>query len=176
MSNLITTRPQAKILFSSIGPSGASAGIEGAVQFDPVGLPQTSGWKSGVYDLGTGDRNNLFAWRAKTKLTNTSTLGTGVEIFLLTSDDNSLWDGNLGSGHGVVTTPNRFYNAHYLGSILVDNESASGVSFITSGLVHVQARYISIGWWNHTSSNLTATSDDHLFQLTPVPDLIGDMA
>lgn len=175
MANKIKTNPEARQLFNWQGPSGASPGISGATLFTPAGLPNGSGWKSDVYDLGPGVRNNLFEWRAKTAAVSLATPGTGFEWYLATSDDNVLWDANLGSGNRVVLEPEKRLNLQAVGSCRADSAS-SGVPFVSSGLVSVYARYVAVVGFNMLGSDLTQTAGDHLFQLTPVPDEIQPYA
>lgn len=172
MSNTIQTCQQPKWLFNQQGPSGTGPGIAGAVAFLPAGLANGQGMKSDVLDLGGGVRNNLFEWRARTAVVGTPTLGGTVEFYLATSDDNSNWDGNLGSGSYPVTNADKRRNLQYLGSVSVDDMAGTGTPYITSGFCQTYARYISLLWFNFAGSTLSGNMSDHLFQLTPVPDQI----
>ncbi len=174
MANTIETSPQSKVIFTFQGPSGLNspAGIAGAVQFTPEGLPNGSGQKSDVYDLGGGPRVNLFEWRAKTVVGGGApTLGATVEMYLVTSDDGTLFDANLASGNLLTSNAEKRRNLQYLGAIQVD-QAATGLPFITSGLTQIYARYACVAWWNLTGQSLSATQGDNLFQLTPVPDQV----
>lgn len=174
MANTIQTAPQAKVIFNWQGPSGANipANIAGAIQFTPEGLPNGSGQKSDVFNLGSGPRNNLFEWRAKTVVNGTlPTLGATVEIYLVTSDDGTLFDGNLASGNFMIGAVDKRRNLQYLGAIQVD-QASSGTPFITSGFMQTYAEYACVAWWNMTGGSLSTTQGDNIFQITAVPDQI----
>lgn len=172
MPYLVQTAPQPKVLFNFQGPSGASPGIAGAVEFHPELLPNGQGMKSDVYDLGTGIRSNLFEWRAKCTIRpGVPTVGGTLEIYLCTSDDGTNWDSNLGSGVGSITLQDKRRNLQWVGSVAVD-QSASGVPFITSGLLMTHARMFSVVWYNYMGTQLSSIQGENLFELTPVPDSI----
>lgn len=171
MANTIQTSPGPKTLFNWQGPSGVSPGIAGAVQFTPEGMAQGTLYKSDVWDLGSGVRNNLFEWRAKAAVAG-GTVGGTVDIFFSTSDDGSLFDGNLGSGNAAVSGADKRRNLQYVGAVQVDQSGSGSVAFVSSGLVQVYARYLSVVWFDQTGQSLSSTNGDNLFQLTPVPDQI----
>lgn len=171
MANKIKTDSEPRWLFNAQGPSGASPGIGGAVKFTPEGIANGAGWKSDVLDLGPGVRNNLFRWQAQTRTSGLATLGGTLELYLATSDDNVIWDGNVGSGNGSVTSLDKRRNLQYLGAIQAD-VAASGTPFVGGSLANIFSRYVSVVAFNLLGATLSATQLDTQVLLTPTPDEI----
>lgn len=137
--------------------------------FSPEGLWDGSGHISYPVYLGNTSRPTKYMWRAIVNCT--GTIGKSVEIFLAMSETGT-FDANIPTGNYSFSEVERKRNLRYIGSILMDNDSDSGVAPINSvgGLVNIFSNYVSVVWFNHSGHDLGP--DGNEFVLTPVPDEI----
>jgi hypothetical protein len=143
----------------------------GTVTFTPTSVADAAGRISARHDLGSGARARRYEWRARTKLGAAATIGRAVEVYLCTSDG-TVADGNQGTSDAAFSAADKRRNLKFLGVIEVDKNDSTEV-FHASGVVEIDARYVSVVWWNDTGQSLSSTAGDHEFILTPVPDEVA---
>jgi hypothetical protein len=160
MPNQVYYAPGTPVTFKASG---------GTVTFTPQNMSHTAGRISAQWDRGAGSLPALFEWRAKTKVSSAAAIGTRLEIYLVTSDG-TIIDGNLGTSDAAFADGNKRANLRTLGSIPCD--STTDTVQMSSGIVEIRSRYISVVWWNQFGQVLTNVAGDHEFILTPVPDEI----
>jgi hypothetical protein len=159
MANKIYLAPETTITFKSSG---------GTVMFTPTSVADAAGRLSARHDLGSASRSRRYEWRAKTKLSAAATVGRVIEIYLATSDG-TIADGNQGASDAAFSAGDERRNLKFIGVIEVDKNDSTRV-FHASGVCEIDARYVSVVWWNDTGQSLSGTASDHEFILTPVPD------
>lgn len=131
-----------------------------------------AGRQGALRDLGTAARARVYEWRAFVKFATTPVVGEVVKIYLKTSDGTNP-DNDDGDTDAAVSAEDKLRNLHYIGSIVVDEASATP-TFVGSKTVEINARYVAPVFWNATADALSATAADHGFNLKPVPDEIQD--
>jgi hypothetical protein len=158
MSNQIKLEVGSSITFAS-GSNG----------FNPSNLATNTGLYSDRYDLGAAPRAYLYTWRAKTQGATAPVIGTSVDIFLATTD-NDITDGGIGSGTATFTNTDLRRNFQYVGSLTADVNSVSGI--YNSGLTTIYARQIQPIYYNNLGVSLSTQSGVHSFVLTPVYEAV----
>lgn len=159
MANKIYLHSETSITFKSSG---------GTAAFTPTSVADAAGRLSARHDLGSAARARRYEWRARTKLAAAATVGRAIEIYLCTSDG-TIADGNQGTSDAAFSAADKRRNLKFLGVIEIDKNDANEV-FHASGLCEIDARYLSVVWWNDSGQALSGTAGDHEFILTPVPD------
>ncbi len=165
MANKVYTHSETATTF------GHSNGLPTVTMDEVLSLPNGSGCQSAVWDLTALAHASLFRWQAKVICGATPIVGSGVDIYLSTSDNNTTYDGGLTSGHAGLGDFGRTRDLQYVGTVDVDR-AATGVPFVKSGLVEVFSRYAMMVPWNNTGGALSSNNlgNDFLISLTPVPD------
>jgi hypothetical protein len=170
MPNKIKTNPETPVIFQPTGsPVATGAGFAGGnvVHFVADALPTGQGRISTEYDLGTGPRTTLFEWRGKAIPTSGASIGSTIAMYLSTSNSVAK-DGALPVIEGSMNARDKVRNLPWANTLQVDT-SGNPDPAISSGLVEIYGRYISLVWWNDTEQPL---GTGNYFILTPVPDEI----
>jgi hypothetical protein len=171
MANKIKTNPETPLVFMPSGnpfPSGAGFPSGVVVNFNPESLPVSGGRISLQFDLGPGPRATLFEWRGRAMPGANVAIGTSIDAYISTSNSVAK-DGSLPTTEGAIVNVDKKRNLMFCGSMVVDSGGGTPDAAITSGLVEIYGRYISVAWWNNT--NITLGTGNY-FILTPVPDEI----
>lgn len=163
MPNKVYTNTETDIYFGS--------GTAPTVEFSPEGLPIGSGQISTSKDLGAFPHSSIYRWIAQTSVAGTGSLNGAVEMYLATSPDNSRFDGGLTANNSMIGNSNVKKNLHWMGSIGVQTVG-SGALYVTSGIVEIYNRYVSLVWFNQSQAKLWPVSGVHQLILTPIPDEI----
>lgn len=129
-----------------------------------------AGRQGALDDFGVAARARRFVWRAFVKFATAPVVGETVDIYLKTSDG-SHPDNDDGTGDAALSAEDKLKNLTYLGSIVVDEASATP-EFVASGDIEISAQQAAPVFFNATADILSSTAADHGFQLTPVPDEI----
>ena len=139
----------------------------GDVVFTQTSLASGAGRQSAQLDLGAGAQPPLFRWRAWVQFATAPVVGETVDFYLKTSDGTHL-DNDDGVGDIAVSAEDKLLNLRYIGSITVDEASATP-EFSSSGVISVYDRYAHIVCWNSTADALSATATEHGFSLEEIP-------
>jgi len=130
-------------------------------------LATAAGRQGAVKDFGATAKANRYMWRAWVQFATAPVVDERVNIYLKTSDGTHP-DNDDGTGNIAVSAKDKLSNLLFLGSIAVDQATAS-IEMVASGFVETDARYIMPVFWNDTADNLKATNNLSGFSLTPVP-------
>lgn len=128
-------------------------------------------------DRGAGAVAMKYRWRLRTALGATTTsvvIGNALTVHIATADtsDATKVDGNVGQADATATSIDKRRNLQPCGVDEVDKTAAAGDVWISSGVVTIEARYISGCVANECGNTLSATAGDHELTLTPMPDEI----
>ena len=139
----------------------------GDVVITLASLGADSGRQSAQLDLGAGAQPFMFRWRAWVKFATIPVVDESIEIYIKTSD-NTHFDNDDGSGDAAVSAENKLKNLRWIGSIVVDEASATP-EFSASGKVAIYERYVQLVIWNGTADALSATAADNGAYLEEIP-------
>lgn len=162
MPNKIYTNPETAKTFRASG---------GDVAITLTSLGAGAGRQSAQLDLGTTARSNLFSWRFWVKFATQPVVGEAILLFIKTSDGTHI-DNDDGTGDIDVSAEDKLRNLTYIGSLIVDEATASPstVEFSASGgPIEILGRYVQLVVWNGTADALSGTAGDHGFDLQPIP-------
>jgi len=126
-----------------------------------------AGRQGAVHDFGTAARAREFAWRAYIKFATAPVVGETIDIYWKSSDGTHP-DNDDVTGDTAVSAADKLKNLQFLGSIVVDEASATP-EFVASGFLDVYPRYGGPVFWNATADALSSTATYHGFILTPIP-------
>lgn len=97
--------------------------------------------------------------------------GTTVDLYLITSDDNSNWDGGTSPSDAVLGSADTLRNYVYVGSLICDNLTSPNQ--LQSFEIECGARYIApVVYNNGTGQALSSTGTDQVIKMTPIIDEI----
>lgn len=97
------------------------------------------------------------------------TNGTTVDLYLITSSDNSLWDGGTAPSDAALTSADTLRNYVYVGSLVCDNLTTPNQRQTFE--IECSARYIApVVYNNATGQALTSTGTDQIVKMTPIID------
>ena len=161
MANKVYVAPETAISFKSSG---------GDVVFTPASVANGAGRISAQWDRGSGSKPARYVWRVHTKAAAALAVGVALEIYFATSDGTDV-DGNQGTSDAAFSAADKRRNLQFVGTVVADS-TTNGEVQISSGVVEIYTRYVSVVWWNALGQSLTGTNGDHTFTLTPVPDEI----
>ena len=160
MVNKVYINPEA-VLTWDVGATtyaldlGSSGGAAGAVRVGARG------------DLGAAARSEWYQWHLHIDGFDAApVVGEEIDLYLAFSDGTNE-DGEVGTADAdssAVVLP----NLTYIGTATVQTTTA-GDNLNVSGIVRIDARYVSPVVHNNTADKLLSTSDAHTFTLTPVP-------
>lgn len=169
MANLIYRNREATLFFL---PAAAAQAETAILEVDA--LSAGAGIGSGNHDLGEGAIARIYEWVAFAQFDATPAVGEAVDIYLKTS-------GNSASatikplnddGYAVaVSAADKLNNLHFIGSIVID-EAAANIETVARGTILIDARAVSVVWFNNTAAATTSDVDENGFYLSPAPDEI----
>ena len=169
MANLVYRNRETTLFFVP----AAAAQAEDAI-FEADGLASGAGIGSANHDLGEGAISRIYEWVAFCQFATAPVVDETIDIYLKTS-------GNSASatikplnddGYAVaVSSEDKLKNLHFIGSIVVDQASAN-IEMVARGPVRIDARAVSVVWWNASADALTTDVDENGFWLSPAPDEI----
>lgn len=97
--------------------------------------------------------------------------GASVDLYLITSDDNTNWDGGTAPTDAALGSVDTLRNMLYVGSLICDNLTSPNQQ--QSFEIECGARYIApVIHNNGTGQSLTATGTDQKVIMTPIIDEI----
>ena len=129
-----------------------------------------AGRQGAIHDFTVAARARRFVARAFMKFATAPVVGEVIRIYLKTSDGTH-YDNDDGTGDAAVSAEDKLKNLHYIGSIIVDEASATP-EFSGSWDVEISGREVAPVFWNATADAFSTTAAEHGFILTPVPDEI----
>jgi hypothetical protein len=159
MPNKVYHAPETAIKFSD---------TNGDLVLTLKNLAHTTGGRiSARYDRGAGSQPALYKWRAVIQWEDNPAATDYAELIIATSDG-TLADGTVGTADAALTAA-QASNCDTLG--IVRAEAATGsTNRISSGLVEIFDRYVSVGARNmSTTKNFKNSDDVSYIILTPVP-------
>jgi hypothetical protein len=159
MANKIYVHEETAITFKNTG---------GTVTFTPDSITAGNGAQSAHHDLTTSARSRRFAWRAYCKMQAAPAIGDTIDVYLKYSDG-TYPDNDDGTGDIALSSTDKLRNLHYIGNIVMDENSATP-TFVGSGSVEIDHRYVAVVFLNSTAVQVSTTAADSGFILTPVPD------
>jgi len=127
----------------------------------------TAGRQGALRDFGVAARPLEHFWRAFVVFATAPVVAESIDIYWKTSDGTNP-DNDDGTGDIAVSSVDKLRNLQYLGSIIVDEASATPV-FVASGKFDISARHGGPVFWNATADALSSTALDHGFSITPIP-------
>lgn len=132
-------------------------------------LANTAGRVGASLDLGT-PRARRVVITLQVKFGTAPTDGTTVDLYLIRSNDNSIWDGNITPSDAALSSADTLRNLFYVGSLVCDNLTTTQVQ---SFLVEIGQRYVApVVYNNGTGQALSSTGTDHKVIITPIKDEI----
>lgn len=150
------------------GTTRTFAGSGGDTTFTPKNISGGAGRVSAQWDRGSGAQPGLYRWFAKTKSGSTYTIGRAVQIYLGQAKDATDIPGRLGTTDAALAATDNVRNLTYAGQIVADITTSS-TALVSSGLVFIYARYVTVVWLNDLGVTLTNTDGDHELILQPLP-------
>ena len=170
MANLIYQNSETTIWFV---PAAAAQAEDYAFEMHNIGT--LAGRQSAHWDRGVAATPGIYAWRAFVQFIANPVFDQTVDFYLKTSGSDASAtahpDNDDGTASAAVSAEPKLSNLHYLGSIVVDQETQD-IEMVASGTVYITARGVNIVMWNATEDGLTNDVDENGFYLTPVPDEI----
>ena len=139
----------------------------GDVVLTLTSLGAGAGRQSADLDLGASAQPFMFRWRAWVKFAIAPVVGETIDLYLKTNDGTH-YDNDDGTGDAAVSAEDKLKNLHFLGSIVVDEASATP-EFSASGTIAIYERYLQVVVWNATANALSATAADHGVYLEEIP-------
>lgn len=120
------------------------------------------------YDRGT-PRSRKMRFELEVDFGSAPTKGTTVDLYLITSSDNSKWDGGTAPTDAALGSVDTLPQLFFVGSLVVDDITTPNQ--ITSWEVELSARYIApVVHNNATGQSLTATGTDQIVRMIPIKD------
>lgn len=99
------------------------------------------------------------------------TKGTSVDLYIMTSDNNTDWDGGTAPTDAALGSADTLPQYTHVGSLVVDDLTTPMQS--TSFEIECGARYIApVVFNNATGQALTSTGTDQIIRMTPIIDEI----
>lgn len=120
------------------------------------------------HDLGAAPRADEYFWQMVVDGFDTApVVDETVDIYLAFAQDTTDIDGDVGTADAAGATTD-LKNLLHIGSCVVQTTTAAN-ELITSGIVTIKSRYVSVVIHNNTADALLSTADAHTFKLWPVP-------
>jgi len=141
----------------------------GDVTHTLTSLAAGAGRQSAQLDRGAETTGHpfLFRWRFWCQFATAPVVDESIDIYIKTSDGTHL-DNDDGTGDIALSAENKLKNLHYIGSMIVDEASATP-EFSASGTFECYERYLNVVVWNDTADALSATAAEHGFYIEEVP-------
>lgn len=116
-------------------------------------------------------RPTLYHFRMQLSLETAGTLGERVELYWKTSDDNTIFDNDDGTGDIALSSTDKLKNLKLIGTMYTD-EAAADIRMSIEGYFYDFNRYGGPVVYNATTDNLQNTTDDGSIVVTPIYDEI----
>lgn len=160
MANEILTKQGTTIIWTSSG---------GTLAITLTSLANNAGRIGAVHDRGATHSRKMRFWVQVDFVTTAPTDGMTVDLYLITSDDNTNWDGGTAPTDAALASADTLRNYVFVGSVILDNLLTPNQS--QSFEIELGARYIApVIFNNATGQALTATGTDQIIRMTPLID------
>lgn len=160
MANEILVKQGTTITWTSSG---------GTLAITLTSLANNAGRIGAVHDRGATHSRKMRLWLQIDFVTSNPTKGTTVDLYLITSDDNSNWDGGTAPTDAALGSADTLPQYVYVGSVVLDDLLSPNQS--ASFEIELGARYIAPVVFNNGSGQaLTATGTDQIIRMTPLID------
>lgn len=161
MANEILTKQGTTIVWTSSGGDKA---------ITLTSLANNAGRIGASLDRGATHSRKMRFW-LQVDFASSPTDGTTVDLYLITSDDNTNWDGGTSPTDAALGSADTLRNYVYVGSLVCDNLTSPNQSQAFE--IELGARYIApVVYNNGTGQALTATGTDQIIRMTPIIDEI----
>lgn len=162
MANEILTKQGTTIVWTSSG---------GDEDITLTSLANNAGRIGTVYDRGSTHSRRMRFWLQVDFVTSAPTKGTTVDLYLITSDDNTNWDGGTAPTNSALGSVDTLSQYVFVGSLVLDDILTPNQS--ASFEIELGVRYIApVVYNNGTGQALTATGTDQIIRMTPLIDEI----
>ena len=133
-------------------------------------LAAGAGRQGAVKDWGalSTARATIFWWELVVQFATTPVVGEQVDVYWKSSDDNTHYDNDDGTGDIALSATDKLRNLKHLGTLVVD-EAAPSVDMRITGLFADFNRYGMPVIHNKTADNLVASNDVSFFRIKPIP-------
>lgn len=116
-------------------------------------------------------RSRKMVFELQVDLGTSPTKGTTVDLYLITSSDNTNWDGGTAPSDAALGSVDTLPQLTYVGSLVVDDITTPNQR--TSFEIENGARYIApVVHNNGTGQSFSATGTDQIVKMTPLIDEI----
>lgn len=130
-------------------------------------LANNAGRIGAVCDRGAAHSLRMRFWLQVDFVTSNPTKGTTVDLYLITSDDNTNWDGGTAPTDSALGSVDTLPQYVYVGSLVLDDLLTPNQS--ASFEIELGARYIApVVYNNGTGQALTGTGTDQIIRMTPI--------
>lgn len=140
------------------------SGQSGSYTWTLASLATNTGRKGPVHDLGA-TRAGRYRVRVKVDFASNPTAGAPVGVYLATSDDNSLFDGNLAAGDAAASDTDVLRQLLFVGNLPCDNVTTTQVGHFE---VETGARYVFPVIFNAGGQAFSSTATELELAITPV--------
>ncbi len=160
--------PNEVLIKSGTATTWTSSG--GTLAITLTSLANNAGRIGAALDRGA-TRAKRMLWEVQVDFATSPTDGTTVDLYMITSSDNSLWDGGTAPTDAALTSADTLRNYVHVGSLVCDNLTTPNQRQ-TFEIDH-GARYIAPVLYNNgTGQALTSTGTDQIIKMTPIVDEI----
>lgn len=160
MANKIYVIPETVIEFN--GEAGADVAIS------MEGLTDGNGRISVQHDLGATAHSGMYAWVCFTQWQATPTKNETLDLYLAEAGNTTDIAGDVGTADIALPLLDQLSNLRHIGEVNV--ETAATTKMVSSGIVEIRHRYISLVVVNNGGATLHGTDANSNFLLYPVPD------
>lgn len=131
-------------------------------------LADGSGRQSVAHDAGAAPRGNLFRLECKFQCqATTPVVGSSVDVYLKTSNDNTNWDNDDGTGDIALSSTDKLLNLTHVTSVIVD-QAAADIPLQKTVTFSSNARYLAFVVVNNSGASLTTDATEHVLTMTPL--------
>lgn len=140
------------------------SGQSGTYTWTLASLANNAGRKGPKHDLGA-TRAGRYRVRVKVDFASNPTAGAPVGVYLATSDDDSLYDGNLAAGDGAASDVDVLRQLLFAGNLPCDNVTTTQVMHFE---IDCGARYVFPVIFNGGGQAFSGTATEFELALTPI--------
>lgn len=140
------------------------SGQGGTYTWTLASLATNTGRKGPKHDLGT-TRAGRYRFRVKVDFASNPTAGAPVGVYLATSDDDSLYDGNLAAGDGAASDVDVLRQLLFVGNLPCDNVTTTQVAHFE---IETGARYVFPVLFNAGGQAFSSTATELSLAITPI--------
>lgn len=160
MANEVLVKQGTTVVWTSSG---------GTLAMNMASLANNAGRIGAVLDRGATHSRKMRFWLQVDFVTAAPTKGTTVDLYLVTSDDNTNWDGGTAPTDAALGSVDTLPQYVYVGSVVLDDLLTPNQS--ASFEIELGARYVApVVFNNATGQALTATGTDQIIRMTPLID------